>query len=178
MCTCSAATFITGACKSQKPSSETIEAISDAALQTLCAGSAITNLPVFATDSKIVCLSNGTKVRGSITSTEMPSASSSSAARRAIGTAPAMATTVTSSPERGTSATPNGTNAPSPSSTSPDAPDSVPSSKTMHGSSSRIAVFSNPLASRGVAGTRILKPGMFINMGYDLSEWCAADPPP
>ena len=149
-----------------------MEAISDAALHTLCAGSTTTSLPVLATDSRIVSLSSGTSVLGSITSADIPSfVSSCSAALIAIGTAPAIATIVTSSPVLGVSATPNGTNAASPSSTSPGVPDSVPSSKTMHGSSSLIAVLSSPLASLGVAGTSILNPGMFMNIGYDLSEW-------
>ena len=125
-----------------------------------------------------ITYSNGTKVRGSITSTETPSSSNSSAARNAIGTAPAIATIVTSVPDRGTSATPNGTRAASPSSTSPDNPPNVPSSNEMHGSLSRIAVFNRPFASRGVDGTRILNPGMFMNIGYERSEWCAAEPPP
>ena len=63
-------------------------------------------------------MSSGETVRGSITSTLMPSSASSSAAWSASSTWVWMPTTVTSVPSRFTSATPNGI-VYSPSGTSP-----------------------------------------------------------
>ena len=56
----------------------------------------------------MAALSSGTSVRGSITSAEMPSDASASAAASARGTMPPMATMVASLPSRFTSATPRG----------------------------------------------------------------------
>ena len=183
MCTCSEATLAIGACSDQNPSSATMDAISDAALHTLCAGSAMTSRPVFSTDVRMLALSSGTSVRGSITSTDIPSASSSCAAAIACGTEPAIATTVPSVPSRSVFATPNGMSS-SPlgrsslAGTSPRLPNSVPSSNMITTSLSRIAVFMRPFMSAGFDGATILSPGMFINIGYERSEWWAAEPPP
>ena len=63
-------------------------------------------------------MSSGTSVRGSITSASTPEAASASAAASARPTIAPVATMVTSSPARRTSACPNGTRY-SPSGTSP-----------------------------------------------------------
>jgi len=50
-----------------------VAAISLATLQLLCAGSTAMNRPVLCTDSRTAAVSNGLIVRGSMTSTEIPS---------------------------------------------------------------------------------------------------------
>ena len=65
--------------------------------------------PVFRTEARIASASIGTRLRGSITSAEMPSAASVSAAASASCTSQASATMVTSPPSRFTSAWPSGT---------------------------------------------------------------------
>ena len=77
--------------------------------QTLRDSSATTSLPVFATDPRMVSVSNGLRVLGSITSTSIPSSASAAALFSAWGTMPPTATTVTSLPDRATLALPNGT---------------------------------------------------------------------
>jgi hypothetical protein len=58
-------------------------AISEAIEQVGADSSTMTRRPVFCTERRIVSASSGTRVRGSITSTETPSAASASAAARA-----------------------------------------------------------------------------------------------
>ena len=72
------------------------------------ASSAMTSRPVFWADFRIVSWSSGTNVRGSTTSTEIPSRANSSAAASASWTSQASATTVTSLPSRLMSALPSG----------------------------------------------------------------------
>ena len=93
--TSGATTLTMGARRLEKASSATIAEISAAAPQVLCAGSAMTNRPVLATESKMASLSRGTSVRGSMTSTSIPSPARLSAARSAAATASPIATTVT-----------------------------------------------------------------------------------
>ena len=64
------------------------------------ASCAVTQRFVFLTEATIVSSSSGWSVRGSSTSTEMPSFSASSAAASASCTSRPVATTVTSSPSR------------------------------------------------------------------------------
>ena len=71
-----------GALRRSNASSAITAAISDAALPVLASSSIITSLPVFSTESIIVCSSRGTSVRGSITSILMPFSWSFSAAAR------------------------------------------------------------------------------------------------
>src|SRR5262245_39427789 len=85
--------------------------------------------------------------------------------------------TVTSVPARFTSATPIGTRW-SPSGTGPFSVASRLHSNETTGLSSRIALFSNPFASAGVAGRMILSPARCIHMEYGLWECCAASPMP
>src|SRR5581483_1587571 len=79
-----------GATRSPKAFSTTMAEISLAALHVVWAGSATTRRPVFATDLRMVSRSSGTRLRGSTTSTEIPSGASFVAAAMAWGTAPAM----------------------------------------------------------------------------------------
>ncbi len=97
-----------GARRDQKPSSAMVARISPATPQLLWPTSTTSARPVFATDSRIVGRSSGTSVRGSITSSEMPSRASVSAAVSASRTREPMATTVRSLPSRRTAACPNG----------------------------------------------------------------------
>ena len=55
---------------------------------------------------------------------------------------------------------------------------SVPSSKLMTGSSSRMAAFSRPLASYGLLGAMIFRPGLAMNRASGRSLCCAALEPP
>ena len=64
------------------------------------ASCAVTARVVFFTEAMIVSSSSGSSVRGSITSTEIPSFSASSAAFSASGTIRPIAITVTSEPSR------------------------------------------------------------------------------
>jgi hypothetical protein len=68
----------------------------------------MTSRPVLRTELRIVSASSGTRLRGSMISTEIPSFASSSAAASASCTSQASATTVTSPPSRFTSAWPSG----------------------------------------------------------------------
>ncbi len=115
---------------------------------------------VRATEPRTASRSNGRSVRGSITVASMPSFASSSAAFVATKRIFCQATMVTSPPWRTTSAWPNGMSS-SPSSTSPFDPYSTSDSMKTIGSSSRMAVLRSPFASRGVAGTATLSPGMY-----------------
>ena len=74
----------------------------------LCASWATASRIVLRSERRIVSMSSGASVRGSITSTEMPRSASRSAAVSASSTMPDSATTVTSSPSRATRARPNG----------------------------------------------------------------------
>jgi hypothetical protein len=85
-------------------------------------------------------------VRGSTTSALTPSSARRSAASSATYTIELVATIVTSSPSRFTSATPKGI-VYSPSGTGPLAANIILSSKKTTGLSSLIAVFRRPLAS-------------------------------
>src|ERR1700716_2872863 len=78
-----------------------------------------TRRPVFATLPMIVSRSSGTSVRGSTSSTSMPSAASTSAAGSAWCRISCVATTVMSEPLRTTSARPISTRPSSPSGTGP-----------------------------------------------------------
>ena len=60
--------------------------ISEAAEQVAGASSTTTSRPVFRTEARIVSASIGTSVRGSITSTEIPSAANASATASASRT--------------------------------------------------------------------------------------------
>ena len=82
----------------------------------------------------------------------------------ASGTALETATTVTSEPSRSVRASPNGIRYSS-SGTSSFIPHSVQASKVSTGSSMSTAVRSSPFASAGDAGTMILRPGTFMNIG-------------
>lgn len=139
-----------GARRLSNASSVTSAQISAAAPQVLCAGSATTNRPVRCTERMMVSMSSGTSVRGSMTSTEMPSSASASAALTASGTALEIATTVTSDPWRSVRASPNGILYSS-SGTSSFSPQSVQASKVSTGSSMSTAVRSSPFASAGEA---------------------------
>ena len=70
--------------------------------------STTTSRPVFSTDSRIVSVSSGLVVRGSMISTSIPDAASSSAASSAVFTMRPIATIVTSPPSRTMFASPNG----------------------------------------------------------------------
>ena len=72
------------------------------------ASSTTTSRPVFSTDSRIVSVSSGLVVRGSMISASIPDEASSSAASSAVFTIRPMATIVTSPPSRTTFASPNG----------------------------------------------------------------------
>ena len=96
-------------------------------------------------------VSKGASVRGSTTSTEMPSRVSNSPAARASGTVPDMATIVASVPSRTTRATPMGSRYSS-SGTMPLVLYRPWLSTKRTGLFVRIADFSSPLASAGVAG--------------------------
>ena len=67
-----------------------------------------TTFPVFLTELMMISLSSGTKVRGSTTSTEMPSSANSSAACMTRRSILPYVTTVTSVPSRLISPTPRG----------------------------------------------------------------------
>ena len=82
----SAVTCSIGAFSDAKPCSATSPAIADDADACRVAWSTSTRRPVFATDSRIVCVSSGASVRGSITSAWMPSPASFSAAPSARST--------------------------------------------------------------------------------------------
>ena len=75
-----------GAFSDENPCSATSPAITVAADACRVAWSTSTSRPVFSTDSRIVCVSSGASVRGSITSAWMPSAASCSAAPSARST--------------------------------------------------------------------------------------------
>ena len=94
----------------------------------------------------MVAASSGTSVRGSTTSTSMPSLESSSAVSNAGMTREPMATNVTSLPSLFTSATPMGTTYSS-SGTWPVARYSTLFSKKRTGLLERMAALSSPLAS-------------------------------
>ena len=85
------------------------------------------------------------------------------------GTALAIATTVTSAPSRAVRPTPKGMRYSS-SETSSFMPHSGQASKVRTGSSMSTAMRSRPLASDGLAGTMIFRPGTFMNIGYGRSE--------
>ena len=80
---------------------------------------------------------------------------------------------VTSEPVRLTSAEPMGT-VMSPSGTSPLRLYNISPSMKMTGSSSRMADFSKPLASAGVAGVTTLSPGTWAYHASNAWECCAA----
>ena len=82
---------------------------------------------------------------------------------------------VTSSPGRLTSATPSGITKSSSSGTGPFVAKFILSSKTTTGLSSRIAAFSSPFASAGVAGSATLSPGTWASQACSDCECCAAD---
>src|SRR5262245_59969714 len=102
------ATRMIGAFSEAKPCSATMAEISDATPHDSRVSSATTKRPVRATEARMVSRSNGTSVRGSITSTSMPSRASASAASSATETVSDVATTVASRPVRLISAWPNG----------------------------------------------------------------------
>ena len=83
---------------------------------------------------------------------------------------------MTSRPARLTSDTPIG-KVYSSSGTSPLTPYSRACSMNMTGLSDRIAVFSRPLASYGVAGITTINPGTWANQASRLCEWVAASCP-
>ena len=85
-----------------------------------------------------------------------------------------VATMVMSSPSRLTSATPNGI-VYSPIGTGPFSLYIILSSKKTTGFSSRIAVFNNPFASRGVEGIATFNPGTWLTHACSDCECCAAD---
>ena len=114
----SAVTCTIGAFSDENPCSATSPAITVEADACRVAWSTSTSRPVLSTDSRIVCVSSGASVRGSITSAWMPSAASRSAAPSARSTVQPVATIVTSPPSRRIAASPNGTRY-SPSGTSP-----------------------------------------------------------
>ena len=97
-----------------------------------------------------------------MTSHEIPSFSRLLAASNESFTEPAIPTIVQSLPSFTISAFPKGI---STSETYPLVPDKFTSSNIITGSSSLIAVFNNPFASDEFAGTTILIPGIFINIG-------------
>ena len=161
-----------GACRDSKACSATMAEISAAAPHVRWAGSATTSRPVLRTEARMPSMSRGTRVRGSKTSTESPSAASASAAAVASTTALEMATTVTSLPSRTVRPTPRGMWYAS-SETSSFMPHSRQASKMSTGSSESTAERSRPLASLGLAGAMTFSPGTFMNIGYGRSEWCA-----
>src|SRR3990170_2754793 len=129
-----------------KACSATRAAISAPTPQLWWHSSTTTRSPVFATDPRSVLRSNGTSVRGSTTSTEMPSAASVAAAARARWTMYDVATTVTSVPLRLTSATPKGI-ASHAAGTGPTTSNSFTWSAQKTGSSVSTAVRSSPYTS-------------------------------
>ena len=92
---------------------------------------------VLSTLANTASMSRGTKVRMSMTSTLIPSPSSSSAAASASCTCQPQVTTVTSSPDRLTSATPSGMTT-RPGRTGPRVKSRGSDSMKMHGSSSKM----------------------------------------
>ena len=89
-----------------------------------------------------------------------------------------VATRVRSVPARLISAAPKGMRKSSSSGTGPESLYIILSSKKSTGLSSRIAVLSRPLASRGVAGMATLSPGMWAKSACKLCECCAAEERP
>ena len=79
----SAQTSCTGAFSDEKPSEAASAAITAAAEPCRVDWSTTTSRPVFSTDARIVAVSSGASVRGSITSASTPSAASRSAASSA-----------------------------------------------------------------------------------------------
>ena len=129
-----------------------------------------------ATDSSTVGRSKGCKVRGSTTSTEIPSASSAVAASSASVTMRPCATIVTSVPGRTTAATPSGTSYGS-AGTSAVAPSRNLFRTKITGSSSRTDAISSPLASYALDGMTTLRPGMWHTSASRLwlcwaASWC------
>ena len=121
--------------------------------------------------------SRGMRQRRSTTSAEMPSAASSSAASRAIGTVAASATTVTSVPARATWAFPRGT-AWSAGGAGPLVANSPLCSKNTTGSSLRMADAISPTTSAGVEGAAIFSPGTASAQFSTDCECCAPNPSP
>ena len=103
-----APTRSTGASSQSKACSPTTAAISAPKPIRVTASCATTTRFVFFTDATSESTSNGCSVRGSQTSTEMPSDSASFAAASASCTSRPVATTVTSEPSRCTRACPIG----------------------------------------------------------------------
>ncbi len=97
-----------GASRSQKPSRATTAAISAPMPNGTTASWAMRSRLVLCTESRMGARSSGARVRRSITSTEIPSSLSCSAAATASCTIREMDTTVTSVPARTTAALPMG----------------------------------------------------------------------
>ena len=121
----------------------------------------------------MLALSNGTKVRGSRTSALIPSLARISAAANAFCAIQDQATMVTSVPCRMIDALPSGTRYSS-SGTSPLMPSSCLCSMNSTGLLSRIAEAISPLASAGVDGMTVFRPGIWVNQASMDWECCAA----
>ena len=121
----------------------------------------------------------GTRVRRSMTSAEMPSTASRSAASRARGTIKASATIVQSVPSRTIRASPSFPTT-SPSGTWPLVAINDLCSKKTTGSGSLIEAAINPTTSSGVDGATTLRPGIIMHQFSTLWLCCAPkrDPPP
>ena len=126
--------------------------------------STISSRPVLRTDGRIVSISSGATVRGSITSTEMPSRASSSHAVSVLCTMSARATTVTSVPSRTTAAWPNGISY-SLLRHRPFERQQLAMLEEEHRIVAAQGVVSSPLASYGVEGTTTRRPGKWAYIG-------------
>ncbi len=135
--------------------------------------------PVLATESSSARVSSGTSDRTSITSAEMPSSASRSAASRARGTIRASAAIVASVPSRTTRAVPSSSTI-SPSGISALVAISALCSKKTTGSGSRTEAAMSPTTSCGVDGATTLRPGIIIAQFSTLWECWAPNraPPP
>ncbi len=108
-------------------------------------------------------------MRGSMTSTPMPSRSKSLAASRAVLTIAKVAIKVTSAPSLFTSATPNGI-VYSSSGTGPRILYSSLCSRNITGFPSLTAVLNNPFPSDGLDGATTFSPGVCMKMASGLEE--------
>jgi hypothetical protein len=175
MGTSSVTTRAIGARRWSKPSSATRAAISAATPQLRWHSSATTSRPVLATEARTVEPSNGTRVRGSTTSTSTPSPARVSAASNARVTMNEVATMVRSLPSRATRARPKGMGS-RPSGTGPlESKSRTWLTKTV-GLSLATAVRSRPSRSAGLEGAMISSPGVFQSMAWGLCECWAAPP--
>ena len=136
-----------------------------------------TTRPVLRTDALIVSRSSGATVRRSMTSTEMPSAATASAASSAWRTVNEYVTSVTSSPSRATRPSRTGSAAIGSVDLAAHRRQALVHQEDHRDRRRAAPVTSSPPASAGVAGVATTSPGVAANQDSTLFVCCAANRP-